>query len=112
MQIHPIFYTNLLSPSENDPVSGQKLEPRPPIIATDGEHKVYVEHILDSRINKRRKNLLQYLVEWESEEPSWKSWEAITNASEAFADFHHCYPAKPGPNTSIHLAGTSVIEGG
>lgn len=53
MQIHPVFHTNLLSPSENNPLLGQKLEPRPLIIAADGEHKVYIEHILDSKINKR-----------------------------------------------------------
>lgn len=112
MQIHPVFHTNLLSPSENDPLPGQKLEPRPPIIAADGEHEVYVESILDSRINKRRKKLLQYLVEWESEEPSWESWEVITNANKALTDFHHRYPAKPGPHASINLPGASVVEGG
>lgn len=62
MQIHPVFHTKLLSPAENDPLPGQKLEPRPPIIAADGEHKVYVENILDSRIKKCRKNMFLYLV--------------------------------------------------
>lgn len=112
MQIHPVFHTNLLSPTENDPLPGQKLEPRPPVIAADGEHEVYVNSILDSRINKRRKNLLQYLVEWESEEPTWESWEAITNASNALSDFHRQYPEKPGPHASVRLAGASAVEGG
>lgn len=97
VQIHLVFHINLLSPSKNNLLPSQKLEPRPPVIATDGEHEVYIESILNSRINKRRKkNLLQYLVEWESEEPPWESWEAIKNASEALADFHRRYPENLG----------------
>lgn len=108
MQIHLVFHTNLLSPSKNNLLPSHKLEPRPPVIATDGEHEVYIARILDSRINKRRKkHLLQYLVEWESEEPPWESWEAIKNASEALADFHRRYPGNPGPHASVCL-----VEGG
>lgn len=84
-----MFYTNLLSTTKNDPLHCQKLEPRPPIIAADREHEVYVNSILDSKIKKRQKNLLQYLVQWESEEPTWESWETITNASDTLSDFHH-----------------------
>ena len=112
MQIHPIFHTNLLSSTENDPLPGQKLEPRPLVIAADGEHEVYVNNILDSKINKLRKNLLQYLVEWESKEPTWESWKAIINASDAFSDFHRQYPEKPGPHANVRLAGASAVEGG
>lgn len=43
---------------QNDLLPGQKLELRPLITAADGEYEVYVESILDSKINKRRKNLL------------------------------------------------------
>lgn len=69
------------------------------------EYEVYVNSILDSWINKRRKNLLQYLVEWES-------WEAITNADNALSDFHRQYPEKPGPHANVCLAGASAVERG
>lgn len=109
MQIHPVFHANLLSPTENHPLPAQKLESKPSVIAANGEH---VNSILVLRINKRRKNLLQYLVEWESEEPTWESWEAITNANNALSDFHRQYPGKPGPHASVRLAGASAIERG
>lgn len=47
-----MYYTNLLFPTKNNPLPSQKLESKPLIIAVDGKHKVYVNSILDSRINK------------------------------------------------------------
>ena len=47
---------------KNDLFSSQKLKLQPLIITADKEHKIYIKLILDLRINKRQKNLLQYLV--------------------------------------------------
>ncbi len=69
-----------------------------------------MESILDSKINKRRENLLQYSVEWESEEPTWEFWEAITNAGEALADFNRRYLTKLRPYASIRLAEAAAVE--
>lgn len=52
MQIHLMFHTNLLSPIRSDPLPSQKLEFRLLIIVANGEYKVYVNSILDSRLNK------------------------------------------------------------
>lgn len=58
MQIHLVFYIYFKSTTENDPFFGQKLEPKTLVLASNIQYKVYVNSILDSRINKQQKNLL------------------------------------------------------
>lgn len=62
MQIHFIFYINLLSLIENNIFSDHKLESRFSVIVIDKKHKVYIKNISDLKIIKQLKNLLQYLV--------------------------------------------------
>lgn len=52
MQIHPMFYIKPLSLTKNNPLLGQKLELRPLVIVADGKYEVYLNSILDSKINK------------------------------------------------------------
>lgn len=91
---------NELTPPADSSLPSQYQEPRSPIVASDGENEWYLELILDSRINRRRKNLLQYLIEWEGGEQTWEPWHNVTNAAKALYDFHTRYPAKPAFSSS------------
>ena len=99
MRIWPYFHTNLLTLEPNDPLETQILQPRQPVVANDGTNEWFVDAILDSRINRRRRNLLQYLIQWEEgQQPTWEPWNLVTEADEALAAFHAQYPSKPGPS--------------
>lgn len=52
MQIHFMFYINLLSLIENNIFSDHKLESRFSIIVVDKKHKVYIKNISDLKIIK------------------------------------------------------------
>lgn len=104
MQIHPVFQTSLLSPTENVPLpKNLNLDLLLLLQIWDTTFIFYVDRTLHSGLNKRRKNMLQYLIEWESKEPTWKSWEAIINASKALTNFRHRNPEKAGPHASVRL---------
>ena len=60
MKVHPVFHVSLLGTTANDPLSGQHIEPPPPVIV-DGEESWEVEEILDSRLHYRRG---RYKVKW------------------------------------------------
>ena len=83
----------------DDPMPTQRHQPRPPVVGADGVENWFVDAILDSRINRRRRNLLEYLVQWEeNQQPTWEPWDLITGADEALDAFHDQHPAKPGPH--------------
>ena len=75
--------------------------PEPPIIInSNSEYKI--SEILDSRIDKRCKCKLLYLVKWAGyegmdEETSWLPASKLGHASEVISDFHLAHPSKPGP---------------
>ena len=76
--------------------------PEPPVIL-DGEPEYEILEILDSKIDKRRRCRLQYLVCWAGyegtdEETSWLLASELGHASEVVLDFHQAYPEKPGPD--------------
>ena len=61
--------------------------------------------ILDSKIDKRHKCKLQYLVKWSgyegtNEETSWIPASKLEHTMESVADFHLTNPDKPGPSIS------------
>ena len=71
MQIWPYFYINLLKLAPIDLIINQRTQPRPPVVANDGLEEWFIDAILDSRINRRRRGLLEYLVQWEEgQEPT------------------------------------------
>ena len=63
LRIFPLFHVNLLIRIVIDSMPTQRHQPRPPVVGADGVENWYVDAILDSRINRRRRNLLEYLVQ-------------------------------------------------
>lgn len=93
MKVHDVFHVSLLRPCSQDPLPGQIIAPRPPVVV-DGEDEYYVEEILDSRRRRRR---LQYLVKWaQYEVPTWEPYANVAEV-EALDRFHAAYPSKPKP---------------
>ena len=102
--IHPIFHVSMLEPSTPNEFPNRIETPPPPVII-DGETEFEISEILDSKINKRRKCRLQYLVKWSGyegtdEETLWIPTSELEHAMESVADFHLANPDKPGPSFS------------
>lgn len=96
--IHPVFHVRLLEPFIPNSIPNRR-QPPPPPIEIDGNAEYEVSEILDSR---KRRNRLEYLVEWtgyedSSEHRTWEPAENVANASDCLLDFHQRYPDKPGP---------------
>ena len=99
--IHPVFHVSMLEPSTPNPFPVREAIPEPPVIL-DGEPEYEISEILDSKIDKRCKCKLQYLVHWTGyegteEETSWLPASELGHTSEVVSDFHQAYPEKPGP---------------
>lgn len=79
MQIHPIFHVSLLEPYHVSSIPGRVQDPPLPI-EIDGIPEFEVEEILDSRIQRGK---LEYLVEWKGCDVSERSWEPVSNLTNA-----------------------------
>ena len=93
----------MLEPSTPNLFPAQEAIPEPPVIL-DGEPEYEISEILDSKIDKRHKCKLQYLVRWTGykgteEETSWLPASELGHALEVISDFHQAYPEKPGPHS-------------
>ena len=93
----------MLEPSTPNPLPAQEAILEPPIIL-DGEPEYEILEILDSKIDKRCKCRLQYLIRWAGyegtdEETSWLPASELGHASEVVSDFHQAYLEKPGPDS-------------
>jgi hypothetical protein len=100
-QIHPVFHISQLEPGTRNSIPGRE-QPPPPPIDIDGELEFEIAEILDSKVDRRRKPPLTYLVRWEgyagtSEETSWLRADELDNATELVEEFHARYPDRPGP---------------
>ena len=89
----------MLEPSAPNKFPTRTQTPPPPVII-DGDTEFEISEILDSKIDKRRKCKLQYLVKWAGyegtdEETSWIPASELRHASEVVTDFHLAYPDKP-----------------
>ena len=91
----------MLEPSTPNQFPDQIQIPKPPIII-NSDSKYKISEILNSRIDKRCKCKLLYLVKWAGyegmdEETSWLLASKLGHASKVVSDFHLAYPSKPGP---------------
>ena len=99
--IHPVFHVSMLESSTPNLFPAREAIPEPPVIL-DGELEYEISEILDSKIDKRHKCKLQYLIRWmgyegTEEETSWLLASELGHASEVVSDFHQAYLEKPGP---------------
>ena len=89
--IYLVFHVSMLEPSTPNPFPAREAIPEPPVIL-DGEPEYEVSEILDSKIDKRRRCRLQYLVRWAGyegtdEETSWLLASELGHALEVVSDF-------------------------
>ena len=99
--VHPVFHVSQLEPATQN-IIPNRIQPPPPPIEVDGDTEYEISEILDTKIDKRRRCKLLYLVRWAGyegtdEETSWIPASELEHAEELVADFHDAYPDKPGP---------------
>ena len=102
--IHPIFHISMLEPSTPNKFLN-RTETLPPPVIINGETKFEILEILDSKIDKRRKCRLQYLVKWSgyegtNKETSWIPTSELKHTMESMVDFHLANLDKPGLSSS------------
>lgn len=102
--VHPVFHISMLEPATPNTIP-LRTQPPPPPVEIDGEEEYEISEILDSKIDRRRRCKLQYLVRWlgyegTDEETSWIPADEV-HASDAISDFHNAHPNKPGPISSL-----------
>jgi hypothetical protein len=78
----------------------------PPPIEVDKDIEYKISEILDSKLDKRRKCQLLYLIRWAGyegtdQETYWLLATELKHAIELVQDFHDSYPNKPGPLNSL-----------
>jgi hypothetical protein len=102
MRIHNVFHISLLEPVTENTIPNRQIEPPPPI-EVESELEYEVSQILDSKIDKRKKEKLWYLVEWEgyegAEKQTWQPASDLENCQEYVDEFHGKFPSKPGPHS-------------
>ena len=103
--VHPVFHVSMLEPSHVNTIPN-RIEPPPPSVEIEGEQEYEIDLILDSKIDRRYRSKLLYLVKWTGyegmpEETSWIPASELEHAAELVQDFHKSYPHKPGPLSSL-----------
>ena len=100
--IHLVFHVAQLEPATPNTIP-ERFQPPPPLVEVDSKLEYEIAEILDSKVDNHCWHCkLLYLVCWAGyagtdEETSWLLATELGNASELVQDFHHHYPAKPGP---------------
>src|ERR1700720_1316635 len=103
--VHPMFHVSQLEPATRNIIPNW-VQPHPPPIEVNDDIEFEISEILDSKIDKRRKCQLLYLVRWTGyegtdQETDWLSALELTHTKELVQDFHNSYPHKPGPLSSL-----------
>jgi hypothetical protein len=100
--IHPVFHVSQLEPATLNTIPN-RIQPPPPPVEVNGEPEYEISEILDSKLDRRRRQCqLLYLVRWSGyegtdKETSWLLATELGNVSELVSDYHSAYPDKPGP---------------
>jgi hypothetical protein len=98
--VHPVFHVCMLEPAPSSSIPNRTEEP-PPLVEVDSEIEYEIAEILDTKLDRRFRHKLQYLVKWTGykgtdEETTWISADDLNHAQELLNDFHTKYPDKPG----------------
>src|SRR6201996_5597442 len=96
MQLHDVFHVEKLSPCIENNTYGT--HPEPPPVEVEGELEYEVDSILDSKIDRRVKGSICYLVRRKGYGPGDDTWEPMANLSnsqDAIADFHRLHLEAP-----------------
>ena len=91
--IHPVYHVSMLEPAHPNTIPNC-IQPPPPPVKIEGDLEYEIDEILDSKIDKRRKCKLLYLVRWTgyehtNEDQSWLLAMELHHASEAVSKFHN-----------------------
>ena len=103
--VYTVFHISQLKPATPNTIPNRVQSLPPPIeVDEDIEHKI--SEILDSKLDKRRKCQLLYLIRWAgyegtNQETDWLPATELKHAVELVQDFHKSYPNKPGPLNSL-----------
>src|SRR6266496_5560260 len=99
--VHPVFHVSMLEPHTVSSIPN-RTDPPPAPVEVDGDLEYEIAEVLDTKIDKRRRCKLLYLVKWlgyegTDEETSWLPADELTHAPDLVEEFHRRYPGKPGP---------------
>jgi hypothetical protein len=102
--VHPVYHVSMLEDAPHSAIPNRTTDPPPPV-EIDGEVEYEIAEILDTKLDRRRRCKLLYLVRWTGyegtdEETSWITADELEHAQELVSDFHRAYPNKPGPPPS------------
>ena len=107
LDIFPVFHLQLLHLDNSDLLPSQTEAPPPPIQVDDEGGEYFVDKVLDSQIDKRRKDpatgkkgYLIYKFRWtghESDIPKQELYINTVGYLELIANFHYNNPKKVGP---------------
>jgi hypothetical protein len=105
--VHPVFHISQIEPHVPSQIPDREQSP-PPAIELDGDDHYKIREISDSKINRRRRCKLLYLVQWAGYENTdqasdWLPADELEKAKEAVEEFHFKYPNKPGPHNITNI---------
>lgn len=111
--VFPVFHPWLLHRIIDDPLPSQKQPPPPPVHIDENGADHPAEEILDSKVDKRRKDpvtgdkgCLMYKIKYteydnDDDPPVWQVFTDAAGCPHLVTNFHHRYPNHPSPHSSF-----------